>query len=138
MAADSANEDFDWVSAQAGCGTEAMFERLREGARKDVERRNNAGFGRHDHWRFELHVDDDENFEVTRVSKSSESGAFVTFEREGPRINVAGDGVDVQFTVIVGINASGDCRFFVGEHEYLAWEVRKLALDLLFFEEAEE
>lgn len=138
MTTDSANEDFDWVSAQAGCGTEAMFERLREGARKDVERRNNAGFGRQDHWRFELHVDDDDNFEVTRVSESSKSGAFVTFEREGPRINIAGDGVDVQFTAIVGINVSGDCRFFVGEHEYLAWEVRKLALDLLFFEEAEE
>ena len=29
-------------------------------------------------------------------------------------------------------------RYFVGEHEYLGWEIRKLALDTLFFEQDEE
>jgi hypothetical protein len=62
----------------------------------------------------------------------------VTFQREGPRINIAGEGVDVQMTAIVGINTNGDCRFYIGEGEFLAWEVRKQALDLLFFEEVEE
>lgn len=136
--ADSAMDDFDWVTAQSACTTEQMFQRLLEGARKDVDRRNAAAFGRTDKWRFELNVDDDQSFEVTRITGSSSADAFVTFEREGTRINVAGDGVDVQLTAITGINSSGQCRYFVGEHEYLGWEVRKLALDLLFFEEIEE
>ena len=138
MATGSNEDGFDWVTAQAGCGVEQMFQKLMDGAKADVERRNGATFGRADDWRFELHVDDN-GFEVTRhAGKSSKESAFVTFEREGPRINISGDGVDVQITAVVGINAHGDCRYYVGEAEYLGWEVRKQALDLLFFENAEE
>ena len=135
--ADSAKEDFDWVSAQSACSTDLMFQRLQEGARKDVERRNAAGFGRSDNWKFECHIDDG-SFEVTRAGATAGAAAFVTFERVGPRIHVHGDGVDVEFTAIVAINTSGECRYFVGEAEYVGWEVRKLALDLLFFEEVEQ
>ena len=133
---ESAKDGFDWVTAQAGCTTEVMFERLQDGARTDVDRRNAVAGDRK--WRFELNVDDDLSFEVARIADSSTASAFVTFQRDGSRINVAGDGVDVQFTAITGINATGECRYFVGEHEYLGWEVRKLALDLLFFEEVDE
>ena len=41
-------------------------------------------------------------------------------------------------TAVVGINANGDCRYYIGEGEFLAWEVRKQALDQLFFEDLEE
>ena len=47
-------------------------------------------------------------------------------------------GDDVQITAVVGINAHGDCRYYVGEAEYLGWEVRKQALDQLFFDHVEE
>ena len=136
--ADSTADDFDWVAAQAACTTEQMFQRLRDGAQKDVERRNASGFGRKDQWKFELNVDDEQSFEVARTGPTSTGSAFVTFEREGTRINVSGDGVDVQFTAITGINPAGQCRYFVGEHEYVGWEIRKMALDLLFFEESDE
>lgn len=136
--ADSTTDDFDWVSAQSGCTTEQMFKRLLEGTRKDVDRRNATAFGRDDGWKFEVHVDDDDNFEVTRITGSARASAFVTFERVGPRINIAGDGVDVELFAIVSINPHGECRYFVGEHEYLGWEIRKLALDTLFFERDEE
>jgi hypothetical protein len=115
-----------------------MFKRLLEGAQKDVDRRNAAGFGRTDGWKFELHVDDEDNFEVTRIAGGSKASAFVTFERVGPRINITGDGVDVELFAVVSINPNGECRYYVAEHEYLGWEVRKLALDTLFFERDEE
>ena len=138
MATDSTNENFDWVSAQAGCRIDLMFRKLLEGARADVDRRNASGFGRTDGWRFEFHVDDENSFEVTRATGNARSTAFVAFEREGPRINVTSEGVGVEFTAIVNINASGDCRYYVGEGEYLGWEVRKMALDVLFFEEPDD
>lgn len=131
----SSDDNFDWVGAQAGCSVVEMFQKLQDGARADVERRN--GVARADDWRFEIHVHDD-GFEVVRIGGSSKDGAVVTFEREGPRINIAGDGVDVRITAVVGINPSGECRYFVGELEYLGWEVRKHALDQLFFEDVEE
>lgn len=135
--ADTTADNFDWVTAQGGCTAELMFKRLLDGARQDVDRRNLSTFGREDGWRFELHADDDDRFEVSRVA-GSKSSAFVAFERVGPRINIEGDGVDVQLFATVSINPSGACRYFIGEHEYLGWEVRKLALDTLFFEQDEE
>jgi hypothetical protein len=135
MATGSDKDDFDWVTAQAGCSIELMFQRLQDGARADVEKRNGATFGRKDGWRFEFHPDEGDGFEVVRIAGSARAGATVAFVREGTRIEIRGDGVDVQITAIVGINPHGDCRYYVGEAEYLGWEVRKLALDLLFFEE---
>ena len=135
--ATASDDNFDWVSAQAGCSAVQMFQRLQDGAKADVERRNAAASGRSDDWRFEFH-DGDDGFEVVRIAASSKDGAAVTFAREGPRINIDGDGVDVRIIAVVGINPSGDCRYFVGELEYLGWEVRKQALDQLFFEDVEE
>ena len=138
MATGSDKDDFDWVTAQAGCSAELMFQKLQDGTRADVEKRNGATFGRKDGWRFEFHPDEGDGFEVVRVAGSSKSSAIVTFRREGTRIEISGDGVDVQITAIVGINPHGDCRYYVGEVEYLGWEVRKQALDMLFFEESED
>jgi hypothetical protein len=138
MATGSSEDNFDWVTAQAGCSVEAMYQKLQDGARADVERRNGTNFGRNDGWCFEFHPDEGDGFEVVRLTDSSKTSAVVTFTREGSRIEIAGDGVDVQITAIVGINPHGDCRYYVAEAEYLGWEVRKLALDLLFFEEIED
>jgi hypothetical protein len=128
--------DFDWVSAQSNCTVESVFRSLLAGVQKDVERRN--GLEGHDYWRFAV-VEDEDGFEVTRAeAKAFERGdvqAFVTFHRADPRINVRGDGVDVDLTILTGLNPSGACRLYVGEAEYAEWEVRKMALELLFFEE---
>ena len=139
MATQPTSDEFDWVSAQSACTAEAMFERLRKGAEKDVEIRNRLSGP--DDVRYELH-DDGEQFEVSRVAQSGSSKpktvAFVTFTREGRSINVTGDGVDVDFIAIVAVNHEGICHFFVGEIEYADWQIRKLALEHLFFEEPEE
>jgi hypothetical protein len=139
MATDRTANDFDWVSAQSACTAETMFERLRQGAERDVERRNSLDL--HGSVRYELH-DEGDQFEVARVAQSSLSTAktlaFVTFTREGRRIHVVGDGIDVQFTAIVAVNDEGACRFFVGEAEYAEWHVRKLALEHLFFDDEPE
>ena len=135
--ATASDDNFDWVTAQAGCSALQMFQKLQDGAEEDVNRRNAAASGRSDTWRFEFHAGDD-GFEVVRIAASSKDGAAVAFALDGPRINIDGDGVDVRITAVVGINPAGDCRFFVGELEYLGWEVRKQALDQLFFEDVEE
>jgi hypothetical protein len=62
----------------------------------------------------------------------------VSFTRAGRRIHVRGDGVDVEFTAIVTLDGSGMCRFVVGEAMYPEWEIRKMALELLFFADEDE
>jgi len=136
---DHAPDAFDWVSAQAACTPAAMFERLRVGVMQDVERRN-ALVGLEDEARFEF-SEDSEAFDVARLEGSRfgkpSVAALVRFERAGRRINVHGEDVDVDFTAILTLDPSGQCRFVVGEALYTEWEIRRMALELLFFDEPE-
>ena len=140
MAHDNAPDQFQWVSAQAECTATVMFERLRVGVKEDVERRN-ALVGLDDGSRFEF-SEDGEAFDVARLEDSRFSNAkiaaLVRFERTGRRINVRGEDVDVDFTAILILDPAGQCRFVVGEALYAEWEVRRMALELLFFDEPEE
>ena len=123
-----------------------MFEQLRTRVRADVQHRNGV-LNRGDQWRFEFHDEGDE-FEVTRLISSGigaqASGrppqvtASVKFVREGRRIHVQGEDVDVEFVAIVTLDATGQCRFAVGEAFYADWEIRRMALEQLFFEESDE
>jgi hypothetical protein len=132
-------DDFDWVAAQSKCSAASMFARLQAGVKEDVQRRNGLS-GPDDEWTFEFH-DDNGQFEVSRIVAMGVTGstvaAVVRFERAGRRIHVHGDDVDIDFTAIVALDAAGVCRFVVGEAIYSEWEIRKMALEELFFEEEE-
>ena len=139
MSQEQASDDFDWVAAQAKCTASLMFERLRTRVKEDVQRRNGM-FNRKDGWKFEFHEDGDE-FEASRAVASGSAGpkitALVRFERAGRRIHVQGENVDVDITALVTLDVTGLCRFVVGEAMYSDWEIRRMALEQLFFEEDE-
>jgi hypothetical protein len=130
-------ETFDWVTAQSKCSASSMFERLHAGVEQDVLRRNSI-FERQDGWSFELH-EEDHVFEVSRHVRSGptrvEVTATVSFELDGRRIHIRGEDIDVDFTAIVTLDTTGTCRFVVGEAMFADWEIRKMALEQLFFEE---
>ena len=138
MAPDNASDEFEWVSAKAQCTAALMFERLRVGVKQDVERRN-ALLRLDDGSRFEF-SDDGETFDVARLEGSRfanhKISALVRFEHAGPRINVRGE--DVDFTAVLTLDPAGQCRFVVGEALYAEWEIRRMALELLFFDEVEQ
>ena len=140
MSQEHSSDDFDWVTAQAKCNAAAMFDRLRTRVREDVQRRNGI-FDRNDGWKFEFHDDGDE-FEASRTMASGSAGpkvtALVRFERVGRRIYVQGEDLDVDFTAVVTIDVNGLCRFVVGEAVYSEWEIRRMALEQLFFEEPDD
>ena len=145
MSPDPTLDDFDWVAAQAKCSTQSMFEHLRTRVHADVQQRNGV-FNRSDRWRFEFHDEGDE-FEVTRLispglgaqasGRAPQVSASVRFMRTGRRIHVQGEDVDVDFVAVVTLDVTGQCRFAVGEAVYADWEIRKMALEQLFFEETD-
>ena len=138
MAHEQMSDDFDWVGAQAKCSAALMFERLQTHVEEDVRRRNGL-LGRPDGWKFEFYAEDDADvFEVSRLVGSGKVAAVVQFERVGRRIHIQGEDIDVDLTAIVTVDTSGMCRFVVGEAMYSDWELRRMALELLFFEEVEE
>lgn len=138
MAHEPVPDDFDWVSAQSKCTSTLMFDRLRTHVRDDVQRRNGV-FNRNDGWKFEFREDADD-FEAVRLTADVRSSvlALVRFERHGRRIEIRGDEVDTDITAVVTVDATGVCKFVVGEAMYSEWELRKMALEMLFFEEFEE
>jgi len=140
MALDDSSNQFEWVTARAECTAAATFERLRLGVTQDVEHRN-ALIGVDEGFRFEF-SEDAEGFDVARVEGSRftnpKVAGLVRFERAGSRIHIRSEDVDVDFTAILTLDPAGQCRFVVGEALYADWEVRRLALELLFFEEPEE
>lgn len=137
MAQEQTPDDFDWVAAQANCNAASMFVRLQASVVQDVRRRNGL-LGRNDGWTFEVYEDTGE-FEVTRVVASGFRGAdaLVKFQHAGRRIHVHSEDVDVDFTAVVALDATAMCRFVVGEAIYSEWEIRRMALEHLFFEEEE-
>jgi hypothetical protein len=140
MAPDNAPDQFEWVSAQAECTAASMFERLRAGVKQDVERRN-ALADLDGASRFEFSEDGDDVFDVARLEGSRFTdpriAALVRFERAGRRINVHSEDVDVDFTAVLTLDPAGQCRFVVGEALYAEWEIRRMALELLFFDQPE-
>jgi hypothetical protein len=140
MVSDNPSDQFEWVSAKAACTAASMFERLRIGVKQDVERRN-ALIDLDEGFRFEF-SEDDEGFDVARVEGSRfthpKVAGLVRFERAGRRIHIHSDDVDVDVTAILTLDPAGQCRFVIGELLYADWEVRRLALELLFFDEPEE
>jgi hypothetical protein len=141
MAEEHAPDDFNWVGAQATCNAASMFDRLRARVKEDVQRRNGL-FDQDEDWSFEFHEEGDDEFEVVRVSGSGVTGpnvsAVVQFERAGRRIRVHSEDIDVEFTSVVILDTAGHCRFVVGEAMYSDWEIRRMALEQLFFEESDE
>ena len=139
MAVDQNPEDFNWVAAQSKCTAAAVFETLRTRVREDVQRRNGL-LGRNDGWTFEFSDEGDE-FEVVRTQAGrggSNVSAVVIFARSGRRILIHGEDIDVDLTAIVALDPSGACKLIIGEAMYSDWEVRRMALEPLFFEETDE
>ena len=132
--ADHTPDDFDWVTAHATCNASSMLDRIRAGVTEDVRRRN-VQIGEDGYPQFDVADGDDESaFDVSRLEDPDRVSAFVTFRREGRRILVAGDGVDVDLTIVVTVDSSGSCRCVIGEAMYSEWEVRRMALEQLFFD----
>jgi hypothetical protein len=116
-----------------------MFDELESGVKEDVQRRNDLP-DRDDGWEFEFQ-EDEEGYQVSRLATGftpSRVDAAVRFALAGRRIHVRGDGLDVDITAVVVLDSAGVCRFVVGEAMYAAWEIRRMALEQLFFEEPEE
>jgi hypothetical protein len=96
--------------------------------------------GRNDGWTFEFSDEGDE-FEVVRTQAGrggSNVSAVVIFARSGRRILIHGEDIDVDLIAIVALDPSGACKLIIGEAMYSDWEVRRMALEQLFFEETDE
>lgn len=127
--------DFDWVRARKLCSLGTAFEALKLAVKSDIETRN-AMRG--------PSIPDVPTAFMYKFEMASGSTSF-TVILTGHRIHEAvtfvltDAGIEVQsqnakmFTATVSLNDEGECAFVVDGHERQSWQVRKLALEQLFF-----
>lgn len=127
--------DFNWVKARAACSLLVVFKSLEQGVREDVAT-------------IESLTDPRENiqFQVTASSKQFSAvriddavrgiGQSVDF-RLGDGVITAhlasNKGEEPLFTASVTLDNEGQCKLRVGDENLEQWQVRRMALETLFF-----
>ncbi|MGA2609541.1 MAG: hypothetical protein ABSH01_19040 [Terriglobia bacterium] len=119
-----------WVRARANCYPEHIFKQIEIGAQDDIDVINSE-HNLDEAAKFMLQPNSSGNFftvyrTVNRVTR--EVKFYIT--RDGMRI-VKDDGEEIKVTLT--LNNYGQCRLKVNGEELEQWQVRRLALEGLFF-----
>jgi hypothetical protein len=126
--------DFDWVTERANCSLRQMFEKLKLEIASDVESRNEHLSARssvrkisiaNHGTRMKVFVDDP-------YGEIIHKAVLVVLGREYVEIRDGETNAEV-FKVGIGMNDEGDCRFLVDGQQYDSWQIRRKALEGLFF-----
>jgi hypothetical protein len=127
--------EFDWVTARAECSLYRVFKELREGVTQDVEKRNTCKQPDNPN-KWTVGAASDRAFSVFREeNKFHPKFASVDFLLSDKGITVVGSGKnDSKFTAITSLNNEGRCIFKVGKAELEQWQVRRMALEAIFFD----
>jgi|SRR5271169_6739144 len=127
--------NFNWVKSRGDCSIAAIFKALELGVCADVDAvkvllRPEGGST------FSI-VASYKRFSVIREEAASSksplgSSRDVNFVLEGHEI-VISEGNRERFKATITLNNEGQCKLVVGQNELEQWQVRRMALEELFF-----
>ena len=120
--------DFPWVKARAECSHAQMFERLQLGVTADVKARNELRNGEPIKFRVEYRGG---TFAAHREQAATFSSVHFALGPEG-EILITHDGATIGIATLT-LNNEGQCRYVVNGEELEEWQLRKKALEKLFF-----
>jgi hypothetical protein len=123
-------DDFDWVSARDNCSAAVLFEKLRNLIAADVETRNKLR--RKDEPFFKFETINANRYTVVAENQLLHTHDSVSFVLKGGEISAVGTEKDV-FTSTVTLCDDGECRLKIGSKSYDLWQIRRMALEGLFF-----
>jgi hypothetical protein len=120
--------DFDWVTERANCSVQKVFRSLELGVKGDVDKRN--ALLKTGEPKVET-ASRGERFTVFRKGRDGTRVVEFAFDDDG--ISVTSDNVTL-FHAALTIHNSGQCRLKVNKQELEEWQVRRKALEDLFFQ----
>jgi hypothetical protein len=124
--------DFDWVAARSECSLYRVFRELREGVTQDVEKRNTCKQPDNPN-KWTVGAASDKAFTVFREeTKFHPKFASVDFLLSDEGVTIV-DWKKTKFTATLSLNNEGRCIFKIGKTELEQWQVRRMALENLFF-----
>jgi hypothetical protein len=132
-------DSFDWVTERFKCSVERLFKELELGAKTDVdtirslERNLAQETGGSPTKNIEV-ASDGRRFSVTRSDRRSTALKSVEFTLESSSISVKSSYPGgPSFAATIQLNDEGRCLFVVEDLEMEPWQVRRKALQDLFF-----
>jgi|SRR5271163_5068120 len=119
--------ELDWVKERAACTSEKVLSQLHRSVEEDVKTANSI-FPREP--LLQVVVTDEQAFTVRRGETLK---PVVAFMLEGGCIVVTSSLSREEWRFTVGLNNEGRCQLRQNGEEYEQWQVRKMALEGLFF-----
>ena len=127
--AEKATPKFDWVTERSSCPLPKVFKTLRLQVEEDVKSRNAL---RPDNSPYEFSIAENAgDFTVTLQAK--EVLQSVIFSLAEHTISVQDDKSNPMFDVTLTFTDEGRCRLNVNNQPRELWQVRRMALEELFF-----
>jgi len=132
MKEDADRTNFDWVTARYSCSLTNVFETLKLQIQKDVEIRNKLSPERADYV-FKI-ITKADIFTVFLEGNVTHWGVkFILSSKTVKTIEVRDENDKLMIEATVTLNDDGECRLQVNGQERELWQVRKMALEKLFF-----
>jgi len=125
-------EDFNWVKAYADCSVAQVFESLRSQVKRDVATREEIRDRRDSHYSFRFAS---EPWSFTALVEGNQVHRTVTFTLKDKKILIQNNDEKnpLSLEISVGLNNDGLCVARINDQEYEFWQIRKKALEKLFF-----
>ena len=120
---------FDWVTERSSCSLPKVFKTLRLQVEEDVKSRNAL---RPDNSPYEFSVTEDTG-DFTVLLKAKDLRQSVIFSLTEHAISVRDDKSNPMFDVSLTFTDEGKCRLNVNNQPRELWQVRRMALEELFF-----
>jgi hypothetical protein len=124
-------DDFDWVSARANCSAAVIFEKLKKLAIKDIQTMNSLRA--RDSLLFRLEDVDGDSSMVIGFNQLNRKRQTVTCALIDDGITIEGPTESRKIKATITFCNDGICRAKVADKELDLWQLRKLALEDLFF-----
>jgi hypothetical protein len=123
-------QEFNWTKARAECSAPALFKELQLGIENDIASINstphpNTGDG------FISGLTKDGRTFI--VAHRSQNGPRVVFFIHGDSIEIRDEASGKRYVAVVILNNEGRCKLQISGEELELWQVRRLALETLFF-----
>lgn len=122
----------DWVSARSKCSLVQMFNKLKMEVEDDVKRRQSLS-SQSNSLRFEF-VEAENSFTVIRSADKYELLDRVEFRLAEVAIQIRNSKGVIVLLPRITLNDAGECMFKIGDHELESWQLRRKALEPLFFD----
>jgi hypothetical protein len=123
-------QELDWVGKRASCSVEQVFTDLLAGVEQDVAAANKVFSAPSEHPIFGVFKG---LLETQFVVKRRGRIKNVRFSRTDTQIVIVCEVSEKNWEYTIGLNDEGRCKLRRGEIEFEEWQVRKLALEMMFF-----